>query len=70
MTWSSGQVLGTFGFAGLDVFAGHFAPVLMRITYAKPVGYEVREARLTCIVGPKGNIVDARADEEPSAPRS
>jgi hypothetical protein len=41
---------------------GHYAaPVRMRITYAMPGGFEVREATMTCIVDARGNIVDARA---------
>ncbi|MDB5642711.1 MAG: hypothetical protein JWN07_2028 [Hyphomicrobiales bacterium] len=39
------------------------APVLMRVTYAKPVGYEVRQARLTCTVDAAGKIVDAKTEE-------
>lgn len=39
---------------------GHiFAPVHMRITYAKLGSYEVRDATLTCIIDSKGKIVDA-----------
>lgn len=39
---------------------GHiFAPVHMRITYAKLGSYEVRDATLTCIIDRKGKIVDA-----------
>jgi hypothetical protein len=34
-------------------------PVRMRITYARPVGYEVREAVLMCVVDSKGKVVDA-----------
>lgn len=35
-------------------------PVRMRITYDKPMsGYEVREATLTCVVDPKGKLIDA-----------
>lgn len=34
-------------------------PVRMRITYASPTGYEVRESRMTCIVDARGKIVDA-----------
>jgi hypothetical protein len=34
-------------------------PVRMRVTYARPVGYEVREAVLTCVVDSKGKVVDA-----------
>jgi hypothetical protein len=36
-------------------------PVRMRITYARPVGYEVRDAVLTCVLDAKGNAIDARA---------
>ena len=39
----------------------YVAPVLMRITYARPDGYEVRQARMTCIVDRQGKIVDAFA---------
>ncbi len=34
-------------------------PVRMRITYARPTGYEVRLADMTCVVDAKGKIVDA-----------
>ena len=34
-------------------------PVCMRITYARPTGYEVRLADMTCVVDAKGKIVDA-----------
>ncbi len=34
-------------------------PVDIRITYARPGGYEVRIARMTCIVDRRGGIVDA-----------
>ena len=34
-------------------------PVRMRITYARPTGYEVRSANMTCIVDAEGKIVDA-----------
>lgn len=33
--------------------------VTMRITYARPSGYEVRMATLTCIVDRRGAIIDA-----------
>lgn len=39
----------------------YVAPVLMRITYTRPDGYEVRQARMTCIVDRRGKIVDAYA---------
>ena len=34
-------------------------PVRMRITYARPNGYEVRLADMTCVVDRNGKIVDA-----------
>jgi hypothetical protein len=37
----------------------YFAPVLFRITYARPAAYEVREAMMICVVNRKGGIVDA-----------
>lgn len=43
------------------------APVMMRITYAKPVGYEVRQSEMTCVVDPKGAIVDAWAGFGPKS---
>jgi hypothetical protein len=45
--------------------SGHFeAPVLMRVTYPKFMGYEVRLSTLTCIVDRKGGIVNAFAAPE------
>ncbi|KAA2234839.1 hypothetical protein [Salinarimonas soli] len=38
-------------------------PVEMRITYARPGGYEVRMARMTCVVDSGGKIVDAFINE-------
>ena len=41
---------------------GHYVgPVLLRVTYVRPTGYEVRETTLTCIVDRAGKIVDAYA---------
>lgn len=37
----------------------YFAPVLFRITYDRPIMYEVREAAMICVVNRKGGIVDA-----------
>lgn len=37
----------------------YFAPVLFRITYERPMVYEVREAAMICVVNRKGGIVDA-----------
>jgi hypothetical protein len=37
----------------------YFAPVLFRITYDRPMMYEVREAAMICVVNRKGGIVDA-----------
>ncbi len=37
----------------------YFAPVLFRITYERPMMYEVREATMICVVSRKGAIVDA-----------
>jgi hypothetical protein len=36
-----------------------FGPVAMRIVYDVPGGYEVRLARLTCVVNRRGEILDA-----------
>jgi len=38
---------------------GFVGPVRMRITYARPDGYEVRLADMTCVVDRSGRIVDA-----------
>lgn len=44
---------------------GHyFAPVLMRLTYDRPMVYEVREAMLICVVDRRGGIVDAYTPAE------
>jgi hypothetical protein len=37
----------------------YMGPVEMRITYPRPGGYEVRTARMTCVVDSKGKIIDA-----------
>ena len=37
----------------------YFAPVLMRVTYKRPSGWEVRNSTLTCVVDRGGKIVDA-----------
>ncbi len=37
----------------------YMGPVEMRITYPRPGGYEVRTARMTCVVDRQGEIVDA-----------
>ena len=43
---------------------GHtFAPVLMRLTYVRPLAYEVRESTLICVVDRNGGIVDAYTPE-------
>jgi hypothetical protein len=43
---------------------GRYAgPVEMRITYPRPGGYEVRSARMTCVVDRQGKIVDAFVSE-------
>lgn len=44
-----------------DRLGRFIAPVQMRITYARLGEYEVREARLMCIVDGRGKIVDAYA---------
>lgn len=44
-----------------DASGRYSAPVRMRITYAQPGGFEVREALMTCIVDRQGKIVDAFA---------
>lgn len=36
-------------------------PVRVRITYVRAMGYEVREANMTCVVDQTGKIVDALA---------
>ncbi|MCJ2132884.1 hypothetical protein MKK69_02180, partial [Methylobacterium sp. J-026] len=48
--------------AGADKTAkmgDYFAPVLVRISYARPMMYEVRQAAMICVVSRKGAIVDA-----------
>ncbi|MCJ2136470.1 hypothetical protein MKK69_20850 [Methylobacterium sp. J-026] len=42
-----------------DKKGDYFAPVLFRITYERPMMYEVREAAMICVVSRKGAIVDA-----------
>ncbi|QGY05933.1 hypothetical protein MMSR116_31595 [Methylobacterium mesophilicum SR1.6/6] len=42
-----------------DKKGDYFAPVLFRITYDRPMMYEVRQATMICIVNRKGAIVDA-----------
>lgn len=42
-----------------DKKGDYFAPVLFRITYERPMMYEVREAAMICVVNRKGGIVDA-----------
>ncbi|MCJ2095955.1 hypothetical protein MKK65_18135 [Methylobacterium sp. J-001] len=41
-----------------DKDGDYFAPVRFRITYQKPMMYEVREATMICVVDKVGNIVD------------
>ena len=42
-----------------DKKGDYFAPVMFRITYDRPMMYEVREATMICVVSRKGAIVDA-----------
>lgn len=42
-----------------DKKGDYFAPVIFRITYERPMMYEVREATMICVVSRKGAIVDA-----------
>ena len=42
-----------------DKKGDYFAPVRFRITYDRPMMYEVREATMICVVNRKGAIVDA-----------
>ncbi|MCJ2016913.1 hypothetical protein MKK84_05650, partial [Methylobacterium sp. E-065] len=42
-----------------DKKGDYFAPVLFRITYDRPMMYEVRQAAMICVVSRKGAIVDA-----------
>lgn len=42
-----------------DKKGDYFAPVLFRITYDRPMMYEVRQATMICVVNRKGAIVDA-----------
>lgn len=42
-----------------DKKGDYFAPVLFRITYDRPMIYEVRQALMICVVNRKGGIVDA-----------
>ncbi|MCJ2067905.1 hypothetical protein MKK75_03610 [Methylobacterium sp. J-030] len=42
-----------------DKKGDYFAPVLFRITYERPMMYEVREAAMICVVNRQGGIVDA-----------
>ena len=37
----------------------YFAPVHVRITYARPGGLEVRESTLTCVVDARSKLIDA-----------
>ena len=41
----------------------YFAPVLFRLTYDRPMVYEVRQAVMICVVDRKGGIVDAYMPE-------
>ncbi|MCJ2016704.1 hypothetical protein MKK84_04565 [Methylobacterium sp. E-065] len=42
-----------------DKKGDYFAPVMFRITYDRPMMYEVRQAAMICVVNRKGAIVDA-----------
>ena len=42
-----------------DKKGDYFAPVRFRITYERPMMYEVRDATMICVVNRKGAIVDA-----------
>ena len=46
-----------------DSKGDYFAPVVMRLTYERPMAYEVREATLICVVDPNGGIVGAYMPE-------
>ena len=43
----------------VDKKGDYFAPVLFRLTYDRPMMYEVRQATMICVVDKKGGIVDA-----------
>ena len=45
----------------LDARGDYVGPVLIRINYRRPWGYDVREAVLTCVVDRNDKIVDAYA---------
>ena len=47
----------------LDRKGEYFAPVLFRLTYDRPLAYEVRQAMMICVVDRKGGIVDAYVPE-------
>lgn len=47
----------------LDRKGEYFAPVLFRLTYDRPLAYEVRQATMICVVDRKGGIVDAYIPE-------
>lgn len=66
VAWAEAQKLGAKEIeavsAGPDrpnAKGGFVGPVRMRITYARPDGYEVRLADMTCVVDRRGKIVDA-----------
>lgn len=42
-----------------DRKGNYFAPVTMRLTYVRPMLYEVRQSTLICVVNRQGGIVDA-----------
>lgn len=43
------------------------APVMIRVTYPRILGYEIRQAAMTCTVSATGSIVDAKALEDDRA---
>ena len=42
----------------MDKKGDYFAPVLFRLTYDRPMMYEVRQATMICVVDKTGGIVD------------
>ncbi|KAB1069874.1 hypothetical protein [Methylobacterium planeticum] len=68
--WSEASKVGAKDIEAVPVAAdkqdrkGHyFAPVLMRVTYVRPLALEVRQSMLICVVDRSGSIVDAYTPE-------
>lgn len=54
----------------VDRKGDYFAPVLFRITYERPMMYEVREATMICVMDRKGDIVDAYVPARGEVPKA